>query len=120
VKLKAGRSAEPLLYTESPESLFARAEEFYSKGQLRQAWAACLAGSMGAYSRHYSISFPAGATEYGCLKLLRELLPPAAAEGFAELVRSWVFFAYGNRLPTEGAFERVLALGRSVGVGNEP
>ncbi|MCL2069577.1 MAG: hypothetical protein FWH19_01145 [Treponema sp.] len=123
-KFRAAGRADPLLAAESPESLFSRAEEFYSRGQLRQAWAACLAGNMGAYSRHYSVSFPADATEYGCLKLLRELLSslpvPAADEGFAELVGSWVFFAYGGRLPAEGAFQRALAHGRSIGEYNEP
>ena len=114
----------PHLPAESPESLFAMAEDFFAKGLLREAWASCLAGCIGAYSRHCSISFPAGTTEYGCLDMVRQALPsvlgPGQDEGFAELVQSWVFFAYGGRMPAEGAFERALAHGRSLGVHHEP
>ena len=101
------------LSPESPESLFARAEDFFHQGNVREAWAACLVGCIGAYTRYRSLAFPVNATEYGCLDLVRRSLP-AEAGGFEELVQSWIFFAYGGRLPGEGAFERALAYGRSL------
>ena len=104
---------QPRLSPESPESLFAKAEDFFRRGNLREAWAACLAGCIGAYTRYRSLAFPANATEYGCLELVRRSMP-AEVGGFEELVQSWIFFAYGGRLPGEGAFERALAYGRSL------
>ena len=102
-----------LLSAESPESLFARAEDLFGRGHFREAWAACLCGCIGAYSKYRSLSFPAGATEYDCLELLRKALP-GEADGFAELVQNWVLLAYGNRAPEPGAFEKALAYGREL------
>ena len=103
----------PLFSPESPESLFGRAEDFFRAGNLREAWAACLAGCIGACTRYRSLSFPADATEYGCLELVHRALP-AESGGFAALVRSWILLAYGGRPPGEGAFEAALAYGRSL------
>jgi hypothetical protein len=106
----------PGLSPESPEALFARAEDFFRRGNVREAWAACLAGCLGAYTRYRSLAFPVNATEYGCLDLVRRTLPAEAA-GFEQLVRDWIFFAYGGRPPADGAFERALAHGRAVAHG---
>jgi len=103
----------PLFSPESPESLFARAEEFFFRGNQREAWAACLAGCIGACEKYHSLSFPADATEYGCLDMVRRTLP-AEAGGFGDLVKSWILFAYGGRAPGEGAFEEALAYGRAL------
>ena len=112
---KNGKSyVNSLVPVESPEKLFARAEEFFHLGRLREAWAACLSGCIGAYSRYRSLSFPADATEYGCLDLVRRSLPGEAGS-FGDLVQSWILFAYGGRIPAEGDFERALAYGRSLG-----
>ena len=116
-----GRSyANPLLSGESPETLFARAEDFFNQGKLREAWAACLAGCLGVYTRYRSLSFPIETTEYGCLEMVRRALP-AEAGGFGDLVQSWILLAYGGRAPGKGAFEQALAYGRSLLEGsNEP
>ena len=103
----------PLFSPESPESLFAGAEDFFRQGNVREAWAACLAGCIGACAKYRALSFPADATEYGCLNMVRHALP-AEAGGFDALVRSWILFAYGGRPPGEGAFENALAYGRSL------
>ena len=97
----------------SPESLFVRAEGYFDQGNLREAWAACLAGCIGACTRYRSLSFPVDASEYGCLDVVRRALP-AEAGGFADLVRHWILYAYGGRVPGEGAFEEALAYGRSL------
>jgi len=99
---------------ENPETLFAMAERFFCEGNLREAWAACLAGCLSAYSLHYSLSFPAEATEYGCFNLVRQTLP-GEAERFGDLVQCWILFAYGGKAPAGGAFERALNFGRSLG-----
>ena len=98
---------------ESPESLFAGAENFFRLGKLREAWASCFAGCIGACTRYRYLSFPVDSTEYGCLDQVRRDLP-AEAGGFGDLVQSWILFAYGGRTPGEGAFEKALAYGRSL------
>lgn len=113
---KRKQYTNPLFSTESPELLFAKAEDFFRRGNLREAWATCLAASIGACAKYHALSFPPGATEYGCLALVRKALP-AKAEGFRELVQSWVFLAYGERAPGEGAFEQALSYGRSLTEG---
>jgi hypothetical protein len=117
-----GRSyANPLMSGASPESLFAKAEDFFQMGNQREAWAACLAGCLGAYTRDHSVSFPIDATEYGCLALARSALG-SNAEGFGELIEDWIFLAYGGRSPERGSFEKALSYGRSLlrGAGDEP
>jgi len=113
--------ANPLMSGESPESLFARAEDFFQTGNQREAWAAWLAGCLGAYTRDHSVFFPVDATEYGCLALTRSALGNKA-EGFGELVEDWILLAYGGRPPAEDAFEKALAYGRSLlrGADDEP
>ena len=106
--------ANPLHAPEYPETIFARSELLFNQGSYREAWAACLSGCIGAYRQYRSLSFPQNATEYDCLALVQETLP-GEADGFEKLVRDWVFYAYGGRLPPPGAFEEALAHGRSIG-----
>jgi hypothetical protein len=110
----------PLMSGESPESLFAKAEASFLRGSQREAWAACFAGCLGAYTRDHSVSFPVDATEYGCLALARTALG-GKAEGFGEFIEAWILLAYGGRTPACDAFERALAYGRSLlrGAGDE-
>jgi hypothetical protein len=103
----------PVLPHESLESLFAMADDFYRRGFFREAWAACFAGCMGIIARRYALSFPADATEYGCLKLVRSALPEEGGN-FGYLVRNWILVAYGGRNPSQGVFEEALAYGRSL------
>ena len=111
--------SNPLLSPESPETLFAKAQDLFRQGRIREAWAACLSGCIGAYTNYFSLSFPVQATEYGCLELVKKALPNEAG-GFADLVQSWILFAYGGRAPGQGAFEKALAYGCSLGAANEP
>jgi hypothetical protein len=109
--------ANSLLSARSPESLFAKAENHFDRDELREAWAACLSGCMGAYARDHSLFFPGDATEYGCLALASQSLPEKAA-GFGELVNRWILFAYGGRTPAREDFEKALVFGRSLLGGN--
>ena len=110
---RGGGYRNPAAAPQSPESLFARAEDLYGRNLFREAWAACLAGYIGIYSAYRSLSFPVDATEYDCLCLVRQHLPDDA-EIFAPLVQNWVLLAYGGRSPAGGAFEEALASGRSL------
>ncbi|MDR1932671.1 MAG: hypothetical protein LBQ57_07625 [Spirochaetales bacterium] len=100
---------------ESAAVLFERARRLYGQGDLRGAWAACLVGTMIAVSGSLGISFPAAATEYDCLSLV--LKKGDAGGEFTGLVKTWVNFAYGGRLPPDGAFEKALAYGVSLSGG---
>jgi hypothetical protein len=108
---------------EDPEALLDRAEFFHRQGRCREAWAYCFAGAAAAYERCRGIPFPRGATEYECLALVRSAgagaspagnSHPGDADGFAVLVLSWVFLAYGGKSPEPGAFERSLAFCRTL------
>jgi hypothetical protein len=103
----------PLFSPESPEALFNKAAEFFASGNIREAWAACLKGSIAAYSQYGDISFPSGATEYGCLALVRSSYSGDAG-GFGELVTNWIYLAYAGRNPPEGSFEKSLGFGRAL------
>jgi hypothetical protein len=89
------------------------AEDFFRQGQIREAWAACLSGCLGAFAQYRNLSFPVGATEYGCLALVRKA-HLSEAGGFEELVNNWILFVYGGKPPVEGAFEQALEYGRSL------
>jgi hypothetical protein len=104
--------ANPLVSSESPEVLFGKAEDFFRRGLFRDAWAACLCGTITAYERDFSLSFPPDATEYGCIDLIHSHLK--GQEYFGELVRNWVLLAYGGKDPPEGSFEKALEFGRNV------
>jgi len=103
----SGESAESLF------SIFSKAEDFFQKGNLREAWAACFSGCLGAYSLSCSIAFPADATEYDCLALVREAADYRERD-FDEIVQNWILFAYADRPPDKTAFEKALAHGRSL------
>jgi hypothetical protein len=98
---------------ESLFSVFQMAEDFSQKGNLREAWAACFSGCLGAYALSCSIAFPADATEYDCLAIVRETAD-YREQGFGEIVQNWILFAYADRPPDKTAFERALAHGRSI------
>jgi hypothetical protein len=102
-----GESAESLF------SVFSKAEDFFRKGNLREAWAACFSGCLGAYALSCSIAFPPDATEYDCLSLVREAADYSERD-FSEIVQNWILFAYADRPPAKGAFEKALAHGRSL------
>jgi hypothetical protein len=103
---------------EDPAALLDRARELHRQGRLREAWAACLAGTFAAYSRRRGLLFPRDATEYDCLGLVRASeggeAGPERAAGFETLVRRWVAFAYAGEAPGAGDFERSLGFGRSL------
>ncbi|MDR1315540.1 MAG: hypothetical protein LBK13_01595 [Spirochaetales bacterium] len=98
---------------DDPRGLLGRAGELYSRGSIREAWALCFRGARAACGASWGVVFPPGATPYNCLSLLRDQgrdIP----EGFVRLVRYWVYYAYADRLPPEGAFEEALGFCHSL------
>jgi hypothetical protein len=107
------KNRKPEMAGESTELLFSKAEDFFRKGNLREAWAACFSGCLGAYALSCSIAFPADATEYDCLSLVRDAAD-YREEGFSDIVQNWILFAYADRPPAQEAFEKALVHGRSL------
>jgi hypothetical protein len=112
-KKKDGVFYSSLVSGESPEKFFEKAAAWYDRGSVREAWAACLCGTIAAYTRYRSLSFPRDATEYDCLDLVRTCFGPDTG-GFRDLVKNWVLLAYGGQIPGEGSFEKALEFGRSL------
>jgi hypothetical protein len=117
---KIGRNiyANSFVSDENPETLFDRADNYFQRGLLREAWASCLCGAISAYSQYMDLTFPPDATEYNCLELVKSRFisedASSNAEGFGNLVRNWVLLAYGGRNPAGGSFEKALAFGRGI------
>ena len=107
------KNRQPEMPWESAELLFSKAEDFFRKGNLREAWAACFSGCLGAYALSCSVTFPPDATEYECLGLVREAADYGERD-FGEIVQNWILFAYADRPPDKRAFEKALAHGRSL------
>jgi hypothetical protein len=120
LRKKTGRNvyANSFVSDENPETLFARADNYYQRGLLREAWASCLCGAISAYSQYMDLTFPPDATEYNCLELVKSRFrqedADSNADGFDDLVRNWVLLAYGGRNPASGNFEKALAFGRNI------
>jgi hypothetical protein len=137
-----GKALPPHSLERSPEQLLEQARSLYTQGRMREAWAACFAAALSAWSSYRSLFFPPDATEYGCLVLVRAAAAPAAsgsapeaqaasgetlavnavettaaeAAAFGDIVFNWVAFAYGGTIPPDAAFDRALAFCESLGV----
>jgi hypothetical protein len=96
-----------------PDALLEKAAQSFARGCVREAWAACLKGTIAALSRYRNCVFPPDATEYGCLNVVKAR-SAKDAEGFSGTVRNWVLLAYSGRVPPEGSFEEALRFGRSL------
>ena len=112
--LGGNATANPLMPEEEPEACFKKAENLFSNGNHREAWAACLGGVLKAFTNVLDIYFPPDATEYGCLEIVLSSSSPAISGSFGDLVRNWVLLAYGGKLPPQGSFEIALSFGRKI------
>ena len=113
---EAGAYSNPLVSKGRPEVFFEKAEMLFEQGLYRDAWAACLCGALNAFNMYLGVVFPKQMTEYGCLDLVRERFAADMnlTAGFGDLIRNWVFLAYGARLPAQNSFEKALEYGRSL------
>jgi hypothetical protein len=112
VKKKKYRGVSAVFSVESAEALFEKALAYRREGCTREAWAACLAGTLSAFSEYRGLEFPRDATEYDCLSLVKKSGFDAAP--FSGLVGNWIGLAYAGKDPAEGAFEQALSFGRSL------
>jgi len=105
---------------DEPRRLLEQAEELHRAGRIREAWALCFRAFIAAFTRYWFLSFPAEATEYETLAVVRkagsagntegaESAGNAGSTGFAVFVRRWIVFAYGGREPAAGSFEEAVS-----------
>jgi hypothetical protein len=106
-----GRQTTGRFYSrgESPESLLEKARRLYGRGEIRRAWGCCLAALLESWAQYRALCFPAGATEYECLALVRAAAATGEAEAFSAFVNRWAALAYGGKPPPEGSFAEALA-----------
>ncbi len=84
------------------------ARALWAQGQPRQALALLYRASVRTMSIRAQVVLPPGATEAQCLRASRRM-PEADDRGlFAEVVRTWHYAAYGQRLPPADEFEALL------------
>jgi hypothetical protein len=128
-----------------PRRLLEWSRACYVRGELREAWAACLAAAIAAAGIRWGLAFPRNATEYECLALVRAWAAPAAtprtetagdpaaagngngagegpraaARAFADLVKNWTALAYGGLSPGTDALDRALDFCRSLLSGGD-
>ncbi|MDR0402076.1 MAG: hypothetical protein LBH35_00645 [Treponema sp.] len=84
-----------------PGELLKQAAAFHAEGRTREAWALCFRAFIASFSIRGGIVFPSGATEYEAVALA------GTQNGeFSRFVSRWISFAYGGRVPEEGAFDQ--------------
>jgi hypothetical protein len=117
-RLRRNVYANSFVSDENPETLFDRADNYFQRGLVREAWASCLCGAISAYDQYLDLTFPPDATEYNCLERVKSHFGQEGANSntdeFGDLIRNWVLLAYGGRSPADGSFERALAFGRNI------
>ena len=97
----------------SPQTLLAQSLDYFSCGQLRQAWGLCIAALFRALTLYRGIAFPPGATEYDCLNVARHALP-SQADSLSIAVNHWIAYAYAGRLPPQDSYMEAVAYCRGI------
>jgi hypothetical protein len=120
IPLRDGKTIQGLPETaqESPGFLLEQARRSFEQGDTRRAWGLCTAAAIRSWAVYRDFAFPSGATEYDCVAIVSRQEGGAAA-AFAELVKHWVHFAYGGRVPPEGSFEKAIVYCESLGPVDE-
>ena len=91
-----------------PADVAGAARALWAQGQPRQALALLYRASVHTMSVRAQVVLPPGATEAQCLRASRRM-PEADDRGlFAQVVRTWQYAAYGQRLPPADEFEALL------------
>ena len=100
---------------EDTKRLLKQAEELHRKGRIREGWSLCFRAFISVFSKLLFFPFPAEATEYEALVLVRKnftaVMPDKAGgiDGFETFIHHWITFAYGGKDPAPGSFEEALA-----------
>ena len=90
----------------SPQALLEQSQEFFRRGELRQAWGLCIAALFRSLAVYRNMVFPPDATEYECLSAARAAADYAA---LAVPVNYWIAFAYAGRLPPHDSYQQAVA-----------
>jgi hypothetical protein len=108
-----GRSVAAPGPEKSSALLLDEARSFWDQGRIREAWARCFAAVLAAFSERDGLSFPKDATEYSCLRLLKQNNTPELS-AFSAFLHSWIDLAYGGRELSPEKFEEALAFCASI------
>ena len=101
---------------DDPATLISKAGTYYSRGETRKAWAACLSAALRLYADPGNIEFAQDDTELDCLsKIYKSAL--WGRESFKELVFNWINLAYAGIEPGSGQFESSLAFCKNLKAG---
>ncbi len=103
VREQPGPEVEPL-----PDDIAAAARGLWASGQPREALALVYRGAVDAMATATGRALPPGATEAQCLRA-SQALPDSPRRAFAQSVRLWQQAAYAERMPSDEAFDRMLA-----------
>jgi hypothetical protein len=103
----------PLL---NPDDLLEKAAYFFEHENLRLAWGYCTAAAILSWSLYRGLAFPPNATESECADMVKSMTPdnPDEAGAFCSLINDWINFAYADRLPPAGHFEKSAAFCKSL------
>ncbi|MCL1927596.1 MAG: hypothetical protein FWG07_02240 [Treponema sp.] len=109
---------------EEYQTLLRQAEELHRKGKIREAWALCFRAFISVFTKLWFFPFPAEATEYESLAIVRKnySVPALSNEenkantpdfsggikSFEDFIRNWIIFAYGGQEPAAGSFEQAV------------
>ncbi|MCL1813016.1 MAG: hypothetical protein FWG29_05790 [Treponema sp.] len=116
----AGSSGKSTIDDPSREecnTLLRQAEELYSKGRIREAWALCFRAFISVFTKLWFFPFPAEATEYESLAIVQKASTPDLSDGiksFEDFIRNWIVFAYGGQEPVLGSFEQAVVSCRTL------
>ena len=112
-KTAEGKSSIDDHTPEDCQKLLQQAEECYRKGKIREAWALCFRAFIGIFAKLWFVPFPAEATEYESLALVRKNYSSSVASNnvkyFEDFIHHWIIFAYGGQEPETGSFEQAVA-----------
>lgn len=107
-KPAATREAEAVQAAPLPADVAGTARRLWAAGHAREALALVYRAAVEAMAGITGRTLPPGATEAQCLRAA-SALPEAPRRAFAAGVRLWQQAAYADRMPTDAAFEAMLA-----------
>jgi hypothetical protein len=111
----AGKSSIDNPAREECQTLLQQAQELHNKGRIREAWALCFRAFISVFTSMWFIPFPAEATEYESLTLVRKnTAAETGINSFENFIRSWIVFAYGGQEPERGSFEQAVTSCRAL------
>lgn len=93
-----------------PKDIASAARALWREGRPRRALALLYRASVGTMSGRADVQLPPGATESECLRASRRMPEADDRDAFAQVVRTWQYAAYAQRLPDDDGFESLLAV----------